>query len=77
MNECPSTLNSLRLHFFSVACLFQSDIEEEMIAMHEERARMDNARNTQAKRGRGRPKKGEFDASLFPSISDDLAIMIR
>ncbi|KAF8356984.1 attf-3 [Pristionchus pacificus] len=39
----------------------RSDIEEEMIAMHEERARMDNARNTQAKRGRGRPKKGEFD----------------
>ncbi|GMR42376.1 hypothetical protein PMAYCL1PPCAC_12571, partial [Pristionchus mayeri] len=38
-----------------------SDAEEEMIAMREEGARLENARNTQVKRGRGRPRKGEFD----------------
>ncbi|GMT19460.1 hypothetical protein PFISCL1PPCAC_10757, partial [Pristionchus fissidentatus] len=37
-----------------------SDGEEEMIAMREENARMEIARNG-VKRGRGRPRKGEFD----------------
>ncbi|GMS89438.1 hypothetical protein PENTCL1PPCAC_11613, partial [Pristionchus entomophagus] len=39
----------------------RSDAEEELMAMREEGARMESARNAQGKRGRGRPRKGEFD----------------